>query len=163
MTAVNGSNVKVHVRPDEDASTSSTLQRGAGVHVITRSEDGSWLLVSPQFEGATAAIGWVRAQYVDIDRDTIAIGDTQHLELSDEQFAEIIKAVQQWAAGHPNTYEPLTLVRGKVLSPRALANEMEQRTEFGRPFLNYLAQEAARTGEAVAEPIYRAITANQSR
>jgi len=155
--------VRVRVWPDENAAASPTsLQQGAVVDAITLSANGSWLLISPRLGDADVPIGWVQARFVNFDRDTIAAGDTQ-AELSDEQFAEIVKAVQEWAAGHPNADEPLTLVRGRVLSPRALANEMERRTEFGWPFLNYLAHEAARTGEGVAEPIHRAITANQSR
>jgi hypothetical protein len=159
---VNKSDVRVHIQPAENVSASSVLQEGALVDIITQSADGSWLLVSPRLKDAVASIGWMRAQYINYP-DTIPAEDIQHVELSEEQFAEIIEAVHQWATGHPNSDGPLTLVRGRMLSPKALAREMEDKTELGRPFLNYLAHEATRTGNGVTEPIYRAIIANQSR
>ena len=154
---------RVHAEPNVNASATSVLQAGAVVDIITLGADRSWLLVSPRIRDVAASIGWMQAKFVDFDRNRMATGDAEHADLNDAQFTEIVRAVQQWATGHPSADEPLALVRGRVLSPKALASEMERRTELGMPFLSYLVQEAARTGEGIAEPIYRAITANQSR
>jgi hypothetical protein len=84
-------------------------------------------------------------------------------ELSEDEHRQVVEALRLWAAGHPAAGRPLVMVMGKMLSPKQLAEEMEKRSEFGWPFLKYLAEEAERTGEPVTEPIYRAVKANQSR
>jgi hypothetical protein len=147
---------KLREIPNVSAGGIAVLAKGTFVNVNESSGDKDWLLLSILLEGRVR-IGWVQSDDIEMDEGSFPA------ELNESDFADIVQAVRLWADGHPAADQPLTLVKGKVLSPKALAQEMEEKSQYGRPFLDYLAKEAIRTSAPVTQPIYRAISANQSR
>jgi hypothetical protein len=63
---VNATSLNLRSSPDTGALANGILILNAAVDIITGNDDGSWLLVSTLDDGHTR-IGWVQAQFVDLD------------------------------------------------------------------------------------------------
>jgi hypothetical protein len=69
----------------------------------------------------------------------------------------VLEALRRWALGHPKAEQPFLTVRGHTFTPKTFLAEIEQQTEFGRPFLDYLFEEASRRDMRPEELIDRTI------
>jgi hypothetical protein len=82
-------------------------------------------------------------------------------ELSADERDRVMEELSYWAASHPAGGQPFLIVRGKTFTPKDFVKEVEKQSEFGRPFLDFLAEEARRYEQSPESFIQRAIKANQ--
>jgi hypothetical protein len=90
----------------------------------------------------------------------------RHGGLSDREFSVVIERLKTWASTHRRQSEPIILLMGQAMTPHEFVRQVEEQTEFGLSFLDYVCRqtEAARANGQDVEPkdfIDRAILANR--
>lgn len=86
--------------------------------------------------------------------------------LSYEEYERVLEALRAWVSTHRRKNDPIIHLMGESFTPYGFLKQVEDQTEFGRSFLDYVRRQSA-ASEASEHPmrphdfVDRAIQANR--
>ena len=108
---VNATSLNLRSVPDTGATSAAILIMGATVTILSTNDDSSWFLVSTPVDG-TDRIGWVQAQFIDLDKGTAVV----------EKPAKVPDDVAALPAADPVKFAELAVTGGQPFWPVVTAD-----------------------------------------
>src|ERR1700686_5464283 len=108
---VNATTLNLRSVPDTGATSAAILIMGATVTILSTNDDSSWFLVSTPVDG-TDRIGWVQAQFIDLDKGTAVV----------EKPAKVPDDVAALPAADPVKFAELAVTGGQPFWPVVTAD-----------------------------------------